>query len=294
MPEVEQFPIIQESIMKITEFNKYIEISELSHFSVEKIFDCGQCFRFDPDPMGGISGVAMGRAYRFVQESDDTVRIYNTSKSDFEQRLINYLSLDRDYAMMNEDIISRFGSDETIRKAVKMGEGIRILRQEAFETLISFIISQNNNIPRIKGLVEALCRKCGRNIGEDKYAFPTPEAIADLGIDGLRELKVGFRAPYIYDAALRVAQGSTDLEKIAELDTLSAGEQLMRIKGVGPKVASCILLFGLDKTDTFPVDVWIRRVLDKYYPEGIDISSLGNYRGLAQQYLFYYERYNNA
>lgn len=280
--------------MKITEFNKYIEISELSHFSVEKIFDCGQCFRFDPDPTGGISGVAMGRHYRFTQENHDTVRIYNTSKSDFDQRLIKYLSLDCDYKMMNEDIIARFGSDETIRRAVEAGDGIRILRQEAFETLISFIISQNNNIPRIKGLVETLCRKCGRNIGEDKYAFPTPESIVELGIDGLRELKVGFRAPYIYDAALRVVNAETNLEDIARLDTLSAGEELMKIKGVGPKVASCILLFGLDKTDTFPVDVWIKRVLDKYYPEGIDIGSLGDYRGLAQQYLFYYERYNNA
>ncbi|MBE6572921.1 MAG: DNA-3-methyladenine glycosylase 2 family protein [Ruminococcaceae bacterium] len=279
--------------MKITEFNKYIEISELSYFSVEKIFDCGQCFRFDPDPTGGISGVAMGSFYRFTQENESTVRIYNTSKNDFDQKLFRYLSLDRDYGIMNEDIISRFGSDETIKKAVEAGKGIRILRQEAFEVLISFIISQNNNIPRIKGLVEALCRRCGRNIGEEKYAFPEPEAIVKLGIDGLRELKVGFRAPYIYDAALRVTEGATDLEIIASLDTLSAGEQLMKIKGVGPKVASCILLFGLDKTDTFPVDVWIKRVLDKYYPEGIDISTLGNYRGLAQQYLFYYERYNN-
>ncbi|MBE6686158.1 MAG: DNA-3-methyladenine glycosylase 2 family protein [Ruminococcaceae bacterium] len=280
--------------MIIKEFDNYIEINGLSHFSIDKIFDCGQCFRFDPDPEGGISGVAMGRFYRFTQEKDDSVKIYNTDKNDLEKNLIHYLCLDRDYEMMNEDIIYRFGSDDTIKNAVEIGKGIRILRQEPFETLISFIISQNNNIPRIKGLVEALCKKCGEHIGEGRYAFPTPDAIAELGIEGLRELKVGFRAPYIYDAAYRVATGETDLLKIAELSTGEAEAELLKIKGVGPKVAACVLLFGFDKTDTFPVDVWIKRVLEKYYPEGIDINTLGKYRGLAQQYLFYYERYNNA
>lgn len=280
--------------MIIKEFDNYIEINGLTHFSIDKIFDCGQCFRFDADPAGGISGVAMGRYYRFTQKTSDCVKIYNTDRSDFEKRLVPYLCLDRDYEMMNSDIISCFGGDDTIKKAVKTGAGIRILRQEPFETLISFIISQNNNIPRIKGLVEALCKKCGEHIGEGRYAFPTPDAIAELGIEGLRELKVGFRAPYIYDAAYRVATGETDLLKIAELSTGEAEAELLKIKGVGPKVAACVLLFGFDKTDTFPVDVWIKRVLEKYYPEGIDINTLGKYRGLAQQYLFYYERYNNA
>lgn len=280
--------------MIVKEFDNYIEVSGLAHFSVDKIFDCGQCFRFDPDPMGGISGVAMGRFYRFVQENEDSVKIYNTTKVDFEERLIHYLCLDRDYKMMNDDIILRFGGDSTIKNAVEIGKGIRILRQEPFEALISFIISQNNNIPRIKGLVEALCKKCGADIGDGRYAFPTPEAIAELGIEGLRELKVGFRAPYIYDAACRVVKGETDLCKIKTLTTKEAEAELLKIKGVGPKVAACVLLFGFDKTDNFPVDVWIKRVLEKYYPQGIDIDSLGEYRGLAQQYLFYYERYNNA
>ena len=280
--------------MIIKEYKEYTEISGLAHFSVEKIFDCGQCFRFDPDPKGGISGIAMGRYYRFVQEKEDSVKIYNTSKEDVQKNLLRYLSLDRDYEMMNKDIILRFGSDDTIKKAIERGKGIRILRQEPFETLISFIISQNNNIPRIKGLVEALCKKCGDPIAEGKYAFPKPEAIVELGVEGLRELKVGLRAPYIYDAALRVATGITDLSRIAELDTQNAEAELLKIKGVGPKVAACVLLFGFDKIDNFPVDVWIKRVLEKYYPLGIDINSLGEYRGLAQQYLFYYERYNNA
>ena len=190
-------------------------------------------------------------------------------------------------------IRSRFGSDKTIDEAIEAGKGIRILRQDAFETLISFIISQNNNIPRIKKLVEALCRECGEKTS-DGYAFPTPEAIVDLGVDKLREMKTGFRAAYIYDAATRVAEGKIDLEGLKALDTDTVLTELQKIKGVGLKVASCVALFGLNKLDTFPVDVWIKRVLEKYYPEGLDISALGDYRGLSQQYLFYYERYKNV
>ncbi|MBQ4562739.1 MAG: DNA-3-methyladenine glycosylase 2 family protein [Clostridia bacterium] len=279
--------------MKIKEYKNHIELSELSCFSVEKIFDCGQCFRFDPDPEGGVSGIYRGRKYRFTQESEDSVRIYNTSKADFNDNLFSFLSLDLDYDMMNIDIEGRFGGDVTIKEAIEAGKGIRILRQDAFETLISFIISQNNNIPRIKKLVEALCRECGEKNG-DGYSFPTPEAIVDLGVDKLREMKTGFRAPYIYDAATKVAEGSIDLEGLKNLDTDTALCELQKIKGVGLKVASCVALFGLNKLDTFPVDVWIKRVLEKYYPEGLDINTLGNYRGLSQQYLFYYERYKNV
>ncbi len=277
--------------MKIKEHENYIEISDLSCFSVDKIFDCGQCFRFDPDPLGGISGVALGQRLRFVQEREDSVRIYGKVDTD---AVIKYLSLDRDYEIMNRDIAARFGADRTITEAIDAGRGIRILRQDPFETLISFIISQNNNIPRIKKLVESLCRECGERINDSDYAFPCPEAICELGVDKLREMKTGFRAAYIYDAARRVASGETDLTKIAALSTEDACTELMKIKGVGLKVASCVLLFGFDKLDTFPVDVWIKRVIDKYYPEGLEISSLGENRGLAQQYLFYYERYKNA
>lgn len=279
--------------MKIKEFKNYIELSDLSCFSVEKIFDCGQCFRFDPDPEGGVSGIYRGRKYRFTQESEDSVKIYNTSKSDFEDNLFDFLSLDLDYEVMNSDIENRFGGDVTIKEAINAGKGIRILRQDAFETLISFIISQNNNIPRIKKLVEALCRECGEKT-EDGYSFPTPEAIVELGVDRLREMKTGFRAAYIYDAATKVANGQIDLEAIKNLDTDTALCELQKIKGVGLKVASCVALFGLNKLDTFPVDVWIKRVLEKYYPRGLDINSLGDYRGLSQQYLFYYERYKNV
>ena len=279
--------------MKIQEYKNHIELSGLSCFSVEKIFDCGQCFRFDPDPEGGVSGIYRGRKYRFTQEDKDRVKIYNTSKSDFEENLFDFLSLDLDYDEMNRDIRSRFGSDKTIDEAIEAGKGIRILRQDSFETLISFIISQNNNIPRIKGLVEALCRECGEK-RDDGYVFPTPGAIVDLGVERLREMKTGFRAPYIYDAAVKVAEGDIDLDKLKKLDTDTTLAELQKIKGVGLKVASCVALFGLNKLDTFPVDVWIKRVLEKYYPAGLDISTLGDYRGLSQQYLFYYERYKNV
>lgn len=262
-------------------------------FDINKVFDCGQCFRFDADAKGGISGVYNRKKYRFTQEGN-MLKIYNCTKEDYDKDLRFFLSLDRDYKAMNDDIIFRFGDDKTIRSAIECGQGIRILRQDPFEALISFIISQNNNIPRIKKIISALCSKAGEKIGENEYAFPTPEAIVSLGEKGLFELKTGFRAKYIFDAASRVVSGETDLDHIAALSTKEAERELLKIKGVGPKVAACVLLFGFDKLDNFPIDVWIKRVLEKYYPEGIVISSLGDYAGLAQQYLFYYERYQNA
>ena len=275
-----------------TKTEEYYEV-ETELFDIEKVFDCGQCFRFDPDEKGGFSGVFDGKKYRFVQE-ENLLKIYGCNEAEFESKIKYFLSLDRDYRAINEDIISHFGNDRTICRAIECGQGIRILRQNPFEALISFIISQNNNIPRIKKIINSLCRESGEKIGENDYAFPDAEAIVWLGEKGLFELKTGFRAKYIYDAALRVKNGETNLKYIATLDTKKAEEELLKIKGVGPKVAACVLLFGFDKQDNFPIDVWIKRVLEKYYPNGIDISKLGDYAGLAQQYLFYYERYQNA
>ncbi len=233
--------------MKITEQKKDILIEDIKDFSLYKTFDCGQCFRFDPHPEGGVAGVAMGRYLHFLQPTDSSIVIRNCTKEDFCSLIAPYLSLDCNYEAMNEDIKARFGNDPTINKAIEVGCGIRILRQEHFETLISFIISQNNNIPRIKKIIAALCRAAGEKIGDDIYAFPTPEAIAALGVDGLFELKTGFRAKYIFDAATKVLSGELDLCAIEKMDTENALNQLMKIKGVGLKVASCVALFGYNQ-----------------------------------------------
>lgn len=280
-----------------------VRISGLSNFFVSQIFDCGQCFRFDPTEDGeGFEGVAYGRYVRFSQPSPDTLEIYNSTPEDYENIWRHYLALDEDYAKIRSDIASRFdtaahGKDSVMPTAMEYGSGIRILRQEPWETLCSFIVSQNNNIPRIKKIIAAMSERYGEPVASGSriyYSFPTAEALVEAGVDGLAALRTGFRAKYIYDAALRVSDGSLDLDAVSKMTPDAAMEALCEIKGVGPKVASCAMLFGLGMTSAFPIDVWIKRVLAKYYPDGLDIGMLGDYAGIAQQYLFYYERYNSS
>ncbi len=264
------------------------------NFDLDLIFDCGQSFRFVKSSDCSYSGIAYGRVVDFIQDSDK-ITIVGADESDFENIWKRYLALDLDYSALRDEIISSRPDDETLKSAMEYGAGIRLLRQEKWETLCSFIISQNNNIPRIRSLVEALSREYGDkletySVGEF-YSFPSAKKIADAGIDKLRELKVGFRAPYIHDAATKVASGEIDLEALDALPTNELLSTLMTIKGVGLKVASCVALFAYGRLDCFPIDVWVKRVLEKYYPEGFDHTLLPNTAGLVQQYLFYYERF---
>lgn len=275
----------------------YARLCGVEYFSTEAVFDCGQAFRFLP--VEGTAheceygGVAFGK-YVSVAQDGDTLTLYGATEDDLGKIWIPYLGLDFDIASARNDIISR-SENPALREAVEYGRGIRILRQEKWETLCSFIISQNNNIPRIRGLIGTLSKALGEPIETPcgtAYSFPTAKAVAAAGVDALREMKLGFRAPYIYDAATKVATGEIDLDAVASAQTTAeAAEMLMKIKGVGPKVAACTLLFGFDRTDAFPVDVWVKRVIEKYFPAPFDAASLGAYAGLAQQYLFYYERY---
>ncbi len=269
---------------------KYVEFSRPEYFDIYKIFDCGQTFRFDPHE-DGIAGIACGMYLYFVQ-SDSTVRIYGCSEKDFYESLAPYLGLDRDYGKINEDIFAHF-PDGVIREAEQLSRGIRILTQPLWETVCSFIISQNNNIPRIKKIIASLSAECGNKIecfdGQIRYDFPTPEQLLSCGVDGLRELKTGFRAKYLIDCAEKWQLGIFD--DFSSLPYEEAKEKLMTVKGIGEKVANCVLLFAGGKYNAFPVDVWIKKVIDKYYGGSLDITSLGDYAGIAQQYLFYYERY---
>ncbi len=264
------------------------------HFDLDLIFDCGQSFRFVKSSDRSYSGIAYGRVVDFIQENDE-ITIIGSDENDFENIWKKYLALDLDYSALRSEITKSRPDDEVLKSAMEYGEGIRLLRQEKWETLCSFIISQNNNIPRIKSLVETLAREYGDKIEAysvgDFYSFPSAQKIADAGIDKLRELKVGFRAPYIHDAATKVASGEIDLDALDRLSTDELLKALMSIKGVGLKVASCVALFAYGRLDCFPIDVWVKRVLDKYYPDGFDHTSLPNTAGLVQQYLFYYERF---
>ncbi len=280
-------------------------------FDINKIFDCGQSFRFDrvEDSAHEIefAGVAHGKYVSFATDGD-TLYIYNSTLEEYKKIWKSYLSLDVNYEKINEDILS-LSTNESLASAVELSSGIRILKQEMWEALCSFIISQNNNIPRIKKLVAALCYATSgdENLKRGMEAhtprshretlgnfsrFPTPEEVLALGIEGLKDLKMGFRARYIYDAAEKVSSGEINLYSIRDFGTTKeASDELCKISGVGPKVAACTLLFGFGRLDAFPVDVWIKRVIEKYFDEGFSPEDLGKYAGVAQQYLFYYERY---
>jgi N-glycosylase/DNA lyase len=272
----------------------FTEIRGLEYFSASQTFDCGQCFRFE-EKNGTVTGVALGKLIKLRQDGS-TLRIIGITPDEYAQTFEAYLGLDEDYGAIRRDIGEKMGVyGDIIYKAMDTADGIRILRQDPWEAVASFIISQNNNIPRIKKIIENMSAGLGEPFtafdGETYYAFPAAEKILAAGESGLAPYKMGFRARYLVDAAKKYLSGEVDFNAIASSDAEQAQKTLMSICGVGPKVASCALLFGFHKLEFFPIDVWIKRVLAKYYPDGIDVSSLGEYAGVAQQYLFYYERY---
>lgn len=252
-----------------------------------KTFECGQCFRWNADENGVYTGVAGGRAARVVTENG---RVYiSSSREDFEAFWKDYFDLELDY----EAIRLGFDAGDYLRSCAEFGAGIRILRQERWEALCSFIISQCNNIPRIKGIVEKLCRCFGEAMefeGRTLYSFPDAGVIARLEERDLAPLRCGYRAEYIIGAARAVDSGELDLEALARADTDTAMKALLSVRGVGRKVANCAVLFGLGHMDAFPVDVWMKRALDEHFPPDFDPKTLGPYAGLAQQYIFYYAR----
>ena len=287
-----------------------VKLTGVKNFDISKIFDCGQCFRFDKLEKSKheyeFGGCAKGK-YISVGQDGDTVYFYNITEDELYSVWQHYFSLDRDYDEINRDILSR-SNEAALLDAVKLASGIRILRQDGWEAICSFIISQNNNIPRIKKLIASISLSCGapcdtsgmenhmpdchkQNIG-NTYTFPSAESLIELGIGGLAELKTGFRAKYIYDAAQKMKSGEIDIEFLSQsTSTAECINHLCSVKGIGNKVASCALLFGFDKLDAFPIDVWIKKVMAKYFDDDFTPASLGKYAGIAQQYLFYYERY---
>ena len=278
---------------------KTIVISNLLHFNPLHTFDCGQCFRWEKEDDGSFTGVAFGKVVG-VKYSDDKLYISNCNEDDFLNIWKNYLGLDADYDAVKKAL----SGDEHILKAMDFGWGIRILNQESFECLISFIISTQNQIPRIKKIIKNLCSLYGDRISfkdKDYYSFPTAQTLSKLSEKDLAPINAGYRAAYIIDAAKKVASGEVDFEKICSLPTDEARAQLMKIKGVGPKVADCTMLFSLHKGDAFPVDVWVQRTVRKLYlGEGASLKEIssfatekfGQFGGIAQQYLFYYAREN--
>ena len=285
--------------MKITEEKGKIILKDLHDFNPVHTFMCGQCFRWDESD-GGFIGIAHGRAVLVKQTENGNVEIYNTTKKDFNDIWCDYFDFNTDYGAIKNTL----SSDDSLKKAIKFGGGIRILNQEPFECLISFIISTQNSIPRIKKIIAKMSELFGEKIefnGKTYYAFPTCEALAQLNESDLAPLKVGYRAEYILDASKKVKNGEVDLNSLFDTDIQGARKELLKIKGVGPKVADCVLLFSLKKHGAFPIDVWIGRIMRSLYlgenatmKEILKFSSekFSDYAGFAQQYLFYYAREN--
>lgn len=253
-------------------------------FHLADTLDCGQAFRWRELPDKRWFGVA-GKKYCYISQLDSHIFLEDVSKEDFEDFWRVYFDCDRDY----EALRLRFSQDPTLKRAVDHAPGLRVLRQEPWEALCSFIISQNNNVKRIQGIVQRLCESFGEPLSPGIYAFPGPEVLAPLTPEDLAPLRAGFRARYLIDAARKVSEGAVRLDLLDSLPLEEARQELMKIIGVGIKVADCALLYGCGRVECVPVDVWIRRVLEKLFPQGLPPCAVGS-EGLAQQFLFHYAR----
>lgn len=261
-----------------------VKVSGITDLDLEQTLDCGQSFRWVKTKDGGFKGVAFNKVVTMRMDGD-ILFIDNATEKDFNNIWRKYLDLDMDYGKIRK-YISKI--HPVLKEAATYAPGIRILRQEPWEALCTFIISQNNNIKRIKGIVQRLCENFGDKI-EDNYSFPTAQTIALLNPDDLAPLRAGFRNKYIIDSAVKVASGEVDLEACRTLPYDDARAELQKIKGVGIKVADCTLLFGMHRVEAFPVDVWMKRAMEKLFP-GMGAEDFGEYAGIAQQYIFHYSR----
>lgn len=256
-------------------------------FNLPQTLDCGQAFRWKQSPEDPEIwfGAAYGR-YLTLRKAGDELEL-DCSREDLDEVWNTYFDLSEDYALIRRELS---GLSPVLAEAAAFAPGIRILRQEPWEALCSFVLSQNNNISRIKGLVDNFCRMFGEPIsGTNMYSFPAPQAVASLSLEDLEPLRSGYRAPYILDAARKVSEGEIDLALIASEPAGYGREELRRIKGVGPKVAECALLYGFHKTECFPMDVWMKRAMAQLLP-GMAPEDFGPNAGLAQQYIFHYSR----
>lgn len=271
--------------MRVQYKNNDIIVSEIDCLDLELTLDCGQAFRWIREPDGSWSGVASG-VYLNIYKSGDDFVFKNTSKESFENVWVHYFDLDKDYAK----ICKTLKQDSLISKTIDDYYGIRILNQDSWEALCSFVISQQNNIKRIKGIIDRLCRLYGDEVESGWYSFPSAQRLSQLSVEDFEVLGTGYRAKYLKSLADGVACGEIDLQKIKALSLDDARRELLKIYGVGIKVANCALLFGFEFYDAFPVDVWMKRVME-YYPNGLP-QCFDGIGGIAQQYLFHWARNN--
>lgn len=265
--------------MELIKRNNGTEIADFGEINLPLTLDCGQAFRWEAENEDTFSGVAYEKQVR-VKRTKDGILFLDTCEDEVKEIWIKYFDLDTDH----KKILTKLCEDPIIKKAYEKFGSIHILNQEPWEALCSFIISSCNNIPRIKGIIKRLSEKLGEPAG-DSFSFPSAKALAVKSEEDLAFLRAGYRAPYILDAARKVAEGEIDFEKIRLMSEEEAGKELMKIRGVGKKVADCTMLFSLGFTDVYPVDRHILRATSEYYPEGLP-RCFSPYSGLAQQYIF--------
>ena len=274
-------------------------VENIIDFDLTQTLECGQCFRFHEIAHNEYIIVAKRKVLRIKQE-DNKLIFFDTTMEDYLNVWQDYFDLGRDYGSMKRWLLEKDGK---LKEAIDAKYEVRILNQEFFEMLITFIISQNKQIPHIKQIVELLSQQYGEPIGNiegtDYYSFPTAERLAEVSEQEFRDCKTGFRAPYLVDACKKVNEGFINQKELFELDSYKVMEKLLTIKGVGEKVSNCILLFGLSRREAFPIDVWVKRIMEElYFGKEVKKETIqqfaekqfGSYGGYAQQYLFYYAR----
>ena len=284
---------------------KYI-LNNQESFKLKDIFECGQCFRWNKQEDESYTGIIKNAIINVKQENENII-FTGKCEGNLKEIVEYYFDLNTNYEEIKEKLSN---IDEYLKTSIEYGKGIRILNQDLWETIISFIISANNNIPRIKGIIERLSEKYGNKIewnGQKYYTFPSAEQLKDVTVEEYRKLGLGFRDIRLYETTKMILNKDVDLEKLRNnTNTQQVREELLKLSGVGPKVADCILLFSdLKRFDVFPIDVWVRRVMNDLYIKESDEAKVskvkieklaeekfGNLKGLAQQYLFYWRREN--
>ena len=290
--------------MRIYQQKNNTIIEGINDFNLEQTLECGQCFRFYKQNDNEYVVVAYEKLIHVKQE-DDNLIFFNNSIEEVENIWMDYFDLKRDYGKIKNFLLQ---NDKKLEPAIKEKYGVRILNQQFHEMLISFIISQNKQIPHIKQLVKRISEKYGNYLGtinnEKYYSFPSPKVLGTITEESFREMKTGFRAPYLADAVEKISSGYLCEKTFKNLNEEQARKKLIEIKGVGEKVANCVMLFSLGYRDAFPIDVWIKRIMESVYFNGEDTSKeriaefarekYGEYGGYAQQYLFCFGRDNKV
>ena len=279
-------------------------LNNCKSFEPKHIFECGQCFRWDKEIDGSYTGI-FGNNVINVSKNNNSIIFKGMCEKDIKETCIQYFDLNRNYEEIKLELSK---IDDNLKTSIEYGNGIRILNQDLWETIISFIISANNNIPRIKGIINRISQKYGKEIvynNKSYYTFPTPEELSKASVEDLRNVGLGFRDIRVYKTTQKIYNKEFDLEKLQqEKDTNIIREKLLTLDGVGPKVADCIILFStLKRFDVFPIDVWVRRVMNELYIKNADETKVnkkdieqlarekyGNLAGIAQQYLFFWKR----